>query len=165
MKGCIKQIAVLVDDVNKAMDHYWEILDIGPWDVRHFCPEKVKNFYVDGVLYKDGFDFICAVAWTGDTEIELIQPIKGPNVYWDTFKRKGSCLHHFKVVIKDREELKSYVEELGRRGMPVMQTGEFDDDIHYYVDSEEKLGFILELGNGGWIGEPDYRYPAEQGGK
>ena len=59
------------------------------------------------------------------------------------------------------EMLKAYVEELEAKGMKVMQTGWIDNDVHYYVDSEDKLGFILELGNGGAIGEPDYRYPAE----
>ena len=36
MKGLIKQIAILVEDVDKAMQNYWDILGIGPWDVRHF---------------------------------------------------------------------------------------------------------------------------------
>ena len=65
------------------------------------------------------------------------------------------------MVIPDNDELKAYVEELEAKGMKVMQTGWIDNDVHYYVDSEDKLGFILELGNGGAIGEPDYRYPAE----
>lgn len=159
MKGAIKQVAVLVKDIDEAMKHYWEILGICPWDVRHFCPEKVRGFHVNGEELTEGFDFICAVCWHEDIELELIQPIEGPNVYWDTLKRKGQCLHHYKVVIKDEEELKNYVKEFEDKGMKVMQTGWCDGDVHYYIDTEDKLGFILELGNGGWIGEPDYRYP------
>ena len=33
MKGEIKQICILVEDVHKAMENYWELLGIGPWDV------------------------------------------------------------------------------------------------------------------------------------
>lgn len=161
MKGMIRQIAVLVEDVDKAMKNYWELLGIGPWEVRHFCPGTCHDFYVNGERLTEGFDFICAVCWHQDVELELIQPIKGPNVYWDTLKRKGQCLHHFKVVIKDTEELKAYVGELEEKGMKVMQTGWIDGDVHYYIDSEEQLGFIMELGNGGEIGSPDYRYPEE----
>lgn len=161
MKGLIKQVAILVEDVDAAMKNYWELLEIGPWDVRHFCPEAVHDFYVNGEHITEGFDFICAVCWHEDIELELIQPIEGPNVYWDTLKRKGPCLHHFKVVIPDNDELKAYVDELEAKGMKVMQTGWIDNDVHYYIDSEKQLGFIMELGNGGQIGEPDYRYPTE----
>lgn len=40
MKGKIKQICVLVDDVQKAMKEYWEKFGIGPWDIRHFTPTR-----------------------------------------------------------------------------------------------------------------------------
>lgn len=88
MKGLIKQIAILVEDVDKAMQNYWDILGIGPWDVRHFRPDTCHDFYVNGELQTEGFDFICAVCWHEDIELELIQPIEGPNVYWDTLKEK-----------------------------------------------------------------------------
>ena len=45
MKGKIKQICVLVDDVQKAMKEYWEKFGIGPWDIRHFTPDTVRDFY------------------------------------------------------------------------------------------------------------------------
>ena len=47
MKGEIKQICILVEDVHKAMENYWELLGIGPWDVRHFTPETCRDFYVN----------------------------------------------------------------------------------------------------------------------
>lgn len=159
MKGMIKQVAIIVEDVGESMKNYWEMLEIGPWDVRHFTNDTVRDFYINGERVEEEFEFVCAVCWHEDVEMEIIQPIKGPNVYWDTLKRKGQCLHHFKVVIEDDAKLKEYVDELEAKGMKVMQTGWIDNDVHYYVDSEDKLGLILELGNGGKIGEPDYRYP------
>jgi hypothetical protein len=41
-----------------------------------------------------------------------------------------------------------------------MQTGWIDDDSHYYMSTEPYLKMILEYGNGGKIGAPDYVYPA-----
>ena len=79
MKGEIKQICILVEDVHKAMENYWELLGIGPWDVRHFTPETCRDFYVNKEHITEGFDFICAVCWHKDMELELIQPIEGPN--------------------------------------------------------------------------------------
>ena len=162
MKGEIKQICILVEDVHKAMENYWELLGIGPWDVRHFTPETCRDFYVNKEHITEGFDFICAVCWHKDMELELIQPIEGPNIYWDFLKRHGSGLHHFKVVIRDDDELKASVEELEAKGMKVMQTGWIDNDVHYYVDSQEQLGFTMELGNGGKIGPAPEVYPEVQ---
>lgn len=91
MKGKIKQICVLVDDVQKAMKEYWEKFGIGPWDIRHFTPDTVHDLYVRGEAVTEGFDFICAVCWAGDMEFELIQPIKGPNIYWEFWLNHKFC--------------------------------------------------------------------------
>lgn len=160
MKGAIKQICILVEDLDTAMKNYWEKFGIGPWDIRHFTPETVRNFYVHNEHIEEGFEFICAVTWEGDVEYELIQPIKGPNIYWDYLEKYGSGLHHFKIVIPNDDELKAYVRELEEKGLEVIQTGWIDNDVHYYVNSHAQLGLTLELGNGGKIGEASEVYPA-----
>lgn len=161
MKGAIKQICILVEDLDQAMKNYWEKFGIGPWDIRHFTPETVRDFYVRGEHITEGFDFICAVTWEGSVEYELIQPVKGPNIYWEHLEKFGSGLHHFKIVIPDDDELKAYVRELEEKGMKVTQTGWIDNDVHYYVDSYQQLGLTLELGNGGKIGAAEEVYPSK----
>lgn len=161
MKGEIKQICILVIDIYETMQNFWDILKIGPWDVRHFSPENCSYFEVNGKQVTEGFDFIAAVAWVGDIEFELVQPIEGPNVYWDVLKKKGPCLHHFKVVIHNVEELQEYLKELGEKGIPITQTGWIDGDVHAYLGTEEKFGFIIEMGNGGEIGPAQERFPKE----
>ncbi len=161
MKGEIKQICVVTHDVNLAMKNYWEKFGMGPWDVRHFTPETVRNLYIGGKHITESFHFICAVTWIGDVEFELIQPIEGPVIYWEHLNKYGAGLHHFKIVIPDDDELKAYVDELESRGLKVTQTGWIDNDVHYYLDSREQLGVIVELGNGGKIGAPDSVYPSQ----
>jgi len=155
-----KLIALVVRDVDKAMEYYWNALGIGPWDVRHFTPSKVRDFYVDGKKIEEDFDFICAVCWVGDVEWELIQPIKGPNIYWRFLEQKGEGLHHVKEIVED-ERIPSVLEQFKEKGIDVMQTGWIDNDVHYYLDTTSTLGFVYEIGNGGKIGVPDYRYPPE----
>ena len=46
------------------------------------------------------------------------------------------------------------------RGYPVIQSGRFDDDEHYYLDTEKDYGYVIELGNAGKIRPADRRYPA-----
>jgi hypothetical protein len=43
-----KQIALVVKDVYKAMDEWSALLGIGPWDVRHFTQETVRDFHYMG---------------------------------------------------------------------------------------------------------------------
>jgi hypothetical protein len=153
-----RQIALVVRDVYAAMDQWSSLLGVGPWDVRHFTPETVRDFHVDGERVEEDFDFICAVTWVGEIEMELIQPIKGPNIYWRFLEEKGEGLHHFKDVMPD-EEIPAVIERFAQAGCPVMQTGWIDNDVHYYLDTTEKLGMIYEVGNGGQISPAAEVYP------
>ena len=159
----IRQIALVVRDVNAAMQHYWDVLGIGPWDVRHFTPDRVRDFQVDGELVTEPFDFICAVAWAGGLEYELIQPISGPNIYWRFLEEHGEGLHHIKDVMPD-EDIPGVLADFAARGIRVLQTGWIDGDVHYYLDTATPLSMVYEIGNGGPIGPPDYRYPADVAG-
>lgn len=159
MPRVVKQIAVVVKDVQASMEHYWKILGIGPWDVRHFTNNSVRDFKVDGNPVTEDFEFICAVCWHGDLEYELIQPIKGPNIYWK-FLEKGQGLHHYKEIVSD-ERMPEILADFAAKGIKVLQTGWIDNDLHYYLDTEHLLGFVYEIGNGGKIGAPDRRYPAD----
>lgn len=155
-----RQIALVVRDVEKTMQYWWNVLGIGPWDVRHFTPDRVRQFHVDGKPVDEEFDFICAVCWVGDIEFELIQPIKGPNIYWRHLETKGEGLHHIKDVMPD-DEIPEALDKLKRKGYDVLQTGWIDHDVHYYLDTQDDLGLVYEIGNGGKIGPPDRRYPAD----
>lgn len=156
-----KQIALVVRDVEKAMKHYWEILGIGPWDVRHFTPATVRDFYVHGQRVTEGFDFICAVTWVGEIELELVQPIEGPNIYWKFLEEHGEGLHHIKEIVAD-EDIPAVLQDFKEKGIEVLQTGWIDNDVHYYLDTEALLSMVYEIGNGGKIGAPERRYPPDE---
>lgn len=159
MRNNYKQIALVVRDVEKAMDHWYNVLGIGPWDVRHFVPGRVRDLQVDGEPVEEGFDFICAVCWVGDIEFELIQPIEGPNIYWRHLEEKGEGLHHIKNVMPD-EEIPAAIEDLRGKGYDVIQTGWIDQDVHYYFNTQDDLGLVYEIGNGGPISPAEQRYPS-----
>lgn len=155
-----RQIALVVRDVDATMKYWWEVLGIGPWDVRHFTPQTVRDFHVDGKRVEEDFDFICAVCWVGEVQFELVQPIKGPNIYWEHLQTKGEGLHHIKDVMPD-EEIPAVLEKLAGDGYHVTQTGWIDEDVHYYLNTQDDLGLVYEIGNGGPIGPPARRYPAD----
>ena len=162
MKGQIKQFCVIVGELETSMKNYWEIFGVGPFQKNHFTPETSHDIYVRGKKVEEDYHFCCACAWRGKMEYELIRPYTGPNIYWDHLEAYGPGMHHFKVVIPDDDELKAYMDTMEEKGMKVIQTGWIDQDVHYYIDSLEKLGMIVEFGNGGAIRECTDFYPADR---
>jgi methylmalonyl-CoA/ethylmalonyl-CoA epimerase len=142
----IHQIAWVTRDLDKSLEAWVEHLKVGPWRVYRFNDRTVKGLAVGGVPVDEPFEFRIAISWIGDTEIELIQPVHGPTIYQRFIDEKGEGLHHVKERIADAD-MDATVAGYGARGIGVTQTGWFFRDVHAYLDTEPKLGFIYELGN------------------
>jgi methylmalonyl-CoA/ethylmalonyl-CoA epimerase len=91
-----------------------------------------------------------------DHSLELIQPVTGTNIYTKFLERRdGDGLHHVKEWVEDcQKELLEYK----KRGIEVLQSGKFDEDEHYYLDTESIFGFMYEIGNNGRIRPPERRF-------
>ena len=72
-------------------------------------------------------------------------------------KSTAKGLHHIKLYLR---RLQEGGRRFHQRGYPVIQSGRFDDDEHYYLDTEKDYGYIIELGNAGRIRPAERRYPA-----
>ena len=153
-EGQVIQIAYVVRDLEKAMRLHWEVCGIGPWDVYEFDASKVDDFVYRGkpATHKA----LLALAWKGDMQLELLQPVSGYCIYDEHLERKGEGLHHIKLYHADCAKA---VADYARRGYAVTQSGRFDQDEHYYLDTEADFGYVIELGNAGRIPGPDRRYP------
>lgn len=142
----IHQIAWVTRDLEKSMRAWVENLGVGPWTVLTFTNETVRDFKIGGEPVTEPFEFLIAIAWLGDIQLELIEPVKGPMIYEDFLQRKGEGLHHIKEHVTDAD-MERVLAGYREKGMPVTQTGWFHNDVHHYLDTEPKLDFILELGN------------------
>jgi methylmalonyl-CoA/ethylmalonyl-CoA epimerase len=142
----IYQIAFVTRDLERSMKAWVEQLGIGPWTVLTFTEETVRNFHVDGQPVTEPFKFLIGISWVGDMQLEIIEPVHGNLSYWRHLEAKGEGLHHIKERIPD-EQLPEVIEQYRAKGIGVMQTGQFDIDVHYNLDTEGKLDFVLELGN------------------
>lgn len=142
----IHQIAWVTSDLEKSMDAWIENLRVGPWRVYTFTDKTVKGLRVGGEEVTEPFEFRIAISWIGDTEIELIQPVRGPTIYQAFIDRKGEGLHHIKERIATGD-MDAVVADYAGRGIGVTQTGWFFEDVHAYLDTEPRLDFIYELGN------------------
>ncbi|GEK85681.1 VOC family protein [Microbacterium aerolatum] len=151
----IYQIAVVTRDIYRTMDAWIENLKIGPWTVLTFTNETMDYLRVGGEEVTEPYKFLIAISRVGDMEFEIIQPVYGPTIYDAFLNAKGEGLHHIKEQVSD-EKLPGVLSEYASKGIEVMQTGQFDIDVHYYLDSAHKVDFIYELGNC-----PVYDLPAD----
>ncbi len=154
------QICLLVKDIKKSMDCYAS-LGIGPFKVYAMDTRDMK-----GVTYRGKpADYSLEVAWVqvGSWTLELIQPMRGENIYKEFMKKHGEGLHHTGVYLRT-EEYNAAQKFLESQGCPQImggpiygkdKTGRFD-----YFDTQDQYGTILELLDMPKdLGEPDYIYP------
>ena len=90
-----------------------------------------------------------------DQQIEMVE---GDTVYAEFVEEHGYGVHHFGVLVEDMEEAIAEAEAAGLR--MTMDGAGFgrDGDGHYaYLDTEDKLGFTVEL-----IERPEGRVPPEK---
>jgi methylmalonyl-CoA/ethylmalonyl-CoA epimerase len=145
-KRKIYQIAWVTRDLEKSMKAWVENLKIGPWTVLTFTNQSLKYLKVDDKTVSEPFKFLIGISWIGDMQLELIEPVYGPTIYEAFIQKHGEGLHHIKERIAD-DAMEGVVQGYRDQGIGVTQTGQFETDFHYYLDTEPKLDFIYELGN------------------
>jgi glyoxalase/bleomycin resistance protein/dioxygenase superfamily protein len=145
-KRKIFQIAWVTRDLEKSMKAWVENLKIGPWTVLTFTNDSLKYLKVDDKTVTEPFKFLIGISWIGDMQLELIEPVYGPTIYEAFIQKHGEGLHHIKERIAD-DAMEGVVQGYRDQGIGVTQTGQFETDFHYYLNTEPRLDFIYELGN------------------
>jgi len=153
-EGNVIQIAHVVRDLETAMKAYSETLKTGPWDIYTFAPPNLRESMVRGK--SSDHTYLLALTWCDEMQFELVQPLTGRSLYDEHLERHGEGLHHIKFYYPDCAKA---LADFAQRGFSVIQSGKFDSDEFYYFDTEEKLGYIIEVGNKGKIRAPERRYP------
>lgn len=153
-EGDVIQIAHVTRDIERTMRYYWEVLGVGPWEIYTFAPPTIRDSMVRGK--PSDHKYKVAVTWRGGIQFELMQPLIGRTIYDETLERKGEGLHHLKLYYPDCQ---AAIERYRKQGIEVIQSGKIDTDEFYYLDTEEALGYVVELGNNGKIPSSEHRYP------
>jgi methylmalonyl-CoA/ethylmalonyl-CoA epimerase len=85
-----------------------------------------------------------------------MQPLSGESVHTYFLEKKGEGIHHIKEWVDDCVET---IEEYQKKGISVIQSGKYDEDEFYYLDTEPEIGVLYEIGNNGRIREPERTFP------
>lgn len=156
----VDQVAVVVRDLEAAMQRYVEQLDIGPWDVYTYGPQLLHTMTFRGE--NRPYVMKLALAFVGDTMYELIESIEGPNIYEEFLNERGDGLHHLGYYVDNIDDA---IAEMATKGYALLQSGRgfgVDGDGAYaYFDTERDLGCIVEaIERAAALPDPEYRYPA-----
>ena len=146
----VAQVGFIVKDVEAAKKKWAEFLGLEVPPTQPIGAYETTQTVYQGQPAPEAYCWMAFFDVGPGLQLELIQPIKGPNVYQAFLEKHGPGLHHVKDVCPDEEILKQF-DRLKGDGMRITQTGWIDGDSHYYMNTEELLKMTLEFGNGGKI--------------
>jgi methylmalonyl-CoA/ethylmalonyl-CoA epimerase len=95
----INQLAIVVKDLEKVAENYWNILGIGPWAIFNWEAPLVydRKYHGETVWAREKI----ALAQVGDVQLELVQPVEGASIYKDWLDEHGEGLHHMNFLVDD----------------------------------------------------------------
>ena len=138
----IDQVAVVVRDLDKAMERYVNEFGIGPWSVYTFSPDWIRMTFRGR---EQGYKMKLALAQVGGMMYELIEPIEGPNTYEEFLNERGEGLHHLGYLVDDIDEA---IQQMEDAGFTLLQSGRGfganNDGAYAYFETEGALGHIVE---------------------
>ena len=140
----IAQVAIIVPNLEEAVENYWKLLGIGDWHFYTYGKPLVKRMTYHG--NPSEYKMRVALSYFGPMRVELIEILEGDTVYADFVAEHGYGIHHFGVLVDSMEEGLAEAEAAGIK--MIMDGAGFglDGDGHYaYLDTEDKIGVTLEL--------------------
>ena len=84
-----------------------------------------------------------SLAYAGDTQFEVIEPIAGQSLYSEFLASRGPGLHHLGFLVEDFD---AAAQTYADNGYEVVQSGTFGAATRFaYYDTEAQCGAIMEL--------------------
>lgn len=156
-KNGIWQIGIIVENLDKGVETYWQTAEVGPWQIFTYQQPFARWMTYRGQPVNHRFRV--ALARIGPQQIELIEPLEGPSIYHEFVEKHGyGRLHHVGLMVDNLDEA---IAQAADAGFPVIQSGGghgLDGDGGFaYLDTEERLSCLIEL-----MAPPKRRQPPER---
>lgn len=138
--GRIVQFSYVVRDLDAAIEHWAGVLQVGPFFVLEHVPYKTCHFRGQPT----DIDMSVALAYSGDTQIELVQQHNdAPSIFQEFLAERGEGLQHVGALTSD---LAADLAALAAHGVVPVQEGEAENGTRFaYVNSDKYPGAMLEL--------------------
>ena len=101
----------------------------------HFAPESCS--YHDAPA-----DFVAniSLSYLGDMQLELIEPVRGPNIYSDFLQSNGPGLHHICVEADTLDDFDAVLASAAEQGATVPQQGVMPGGLRFAYLSAPQYG-------------------------
>lgn len=139
--GHLRQQAFVVNDIAEAKasmrasfgcGRFFQFDSTSPWQLRG---REVQC------------DLRLAFGRSGNTIIELMQPLQGEGIHFELLERRGPGAHHLGFFVDD---IDLEVAAAADAGVPVVMESALGNARYAYLDTWESIGIYLEL-----ISDPD----------
>ncbi len=136
----MRQVGIVVRDIEKAMRHWVEVCGIGPW----FYADRlaVTGYTYAGSCYDDAHISI-ALANSGEVQLELIQQrCHTPSMYLDFLSAGHEGMQHWSSWPENYDEI---YERALASGYTVCQEGDSPRGRFVYFGNEGHPGTVIEM--------------------
>ena len=136
----ICQVGLIVRDIEKSARAYADLfgVEVPNWSLTD--PEEKAHTRYRGQPTQGQAKL--AFFQLGSVSLELIQPVGGPSTWQEFLDTHGEGIHHIAFQIKGMDEQIAILE---KKGMPLVQRGDYTGGCYSYIDGTPQLGVILEL--------------------
>ncbi|MBN2411380.1 VOC family protein [candidate division KSB1 bacterium] len=136
----VTQIGLIVKDIEKSSRAYAEFFGMEQPEIIITDPLEKANTNYKGnsttaraKLAFFNFDNIT---------IELIEPVGEPSTWQDFLTTNGDGVHHIAFEVKDAGDK---ISQLEKKGMPLIQRGDYEGGCYNYIETTPQLGVLVEL--------------------
>lgn len=138
--GDLKQIGIVVRDIEAAMRHWVEVCGVGPWFYVDRLP--VTAFSYRGARYDD-IHLSIALANSGDVQLELIQQrCATPSMYRDFLNAGYEGMQHWSSWLVDYD---ARLDRALANGYSIGQQGDSVRGRFVYLWEEGHPGTVIEM--------------------
>lgn len=137
----IVQVGIIVKDIEKKLDSYVDVFGLKerPGVSLTDGPDKAHTNYRGKTSEARAK---LAFIHMGQVDIELIEPVGEPSTWKEFLDTHGEGVHHLAFFVKGTDKVVAYLEG---KGIAKVQQGDYTGGMYTYMDSEAKLGVMLEL--------------------
>lgn len=137
------QIALVVDDIEKAIDSWCTLFDVPRPSVRITPPEPNPAEQYRGETAAYGLKLAVIEVPDRGFIIELHEPDQRPSTFREFLDQHGNGLHHLGFHVGDR--CADVVSGLEAAGFPVRNVGVYPGGSWTIIEAEDSLGVNLNI--------------------
>jgi catechol 2,3-dioxygenase-like lactoylglutathione lyase family enzyme len=154
-----KQCALVVEDLDEAVRRWHDELGIGPWTGFRLEPPRLKDMVYHGERVQ--FSLRHALAWQGEMQFELVQPLDGPSIHADHLAAHGPGMHHIGKYVPDHPAAVAAALAAGFEPLQSARGFGAEGDGAFAYFQPPGLAVVVELIEAPRVRiEPEFVYPA-----